>query len=172
MKYILVFLLSLCSCGDGTHTFYMGGRNNKPVEIELTKQSFFIFNKRMGCEAATLEIEEYNYVFVNTSDIYEQIDFVAKPECDEDCEGVTMYQPYSDIQIRENPFLNEQSFGLYQRMYIYTIIHELGHVFGLDHTSDPKDIMYKYLNYNDINEDSWDRFKKQILTKNLKLCTK
>lgn len=170
MKYFIYWMLAfVAACGDGTHPFSIGLKNNQPLEIAITQDAFAEFNKHIGCNIAPLTIVDDSIFTVHT-DFEHQIDFVTKPQCEHDCLGVTYVTAFSDIEIQEMLNIDDLAIEGWHTLFVVVIVHELGHVFGLDHSKNPDDIMYEYAYADSLNDASWDRFKKQILTRNPNLC--
>lgn len=171
--YILAFLIVSCLPEQVNFTVYNDATEE---EKEVIKNSFDWFNSIVGCSTVSASFKNVKSSFAVNNLVTEFSflnSFLSCPQDGHDLALACMSGLDKDIAIVRTGFGNrskkceylpasqaaELTYVCDDRLPI--IWHELGHEFGLEHTSNEEDIMYAN-NHNILKVSAVDRFRNQL----------
>lgn len=158
MKKIFILLLFiLSSCDNYSHFYFQYYDSNTDEEKAFIEATAMKFNQLVGCKVIHLQNIEKNQI-AKAENQKSEIQFLDRDIYDEIkdkyainlknlvTEGMFLGEE-KDVFFTRDSFTQEcfykvDSKCIYTRTEI-TFFHEIGHVFGLEHTDNESDIMYK-----------------------------
>lgn len=180
LKYLhilIIFLIVSCFPEQVNYTIYNQTTDEEKIAVE---ESFKWFNKIVNCPAVSIKYENKNSTYFLNNFIPElaftniYLSCPQKPHMSSACivgldrDIIVLRYPWVIDDRKKCDLVYNKKLGI--NVYecddrIPIIWHELGHEFGLEHTSNDEDVMSEDGTPHDIKLDALDRFKDQLFKK-------